>query len=250
MATLATYFGLGQQSHSIATVFVLGVKSPRHIYSEQLGVSKCYYRSRSNINHPQRRSQMLLYPELISRILLKFAVESGSSSEWRPVVTRKNGFFNYPTTRLHIPTVVHDDAAQYATDICQKEATNGTIQKLVFQKFDAAELESLIKPGTVVDGFLSLDLYDYQQSAEGLSHIASAVGKPLYADSLTESMKRISFARVCIEIDAFCDLVDSFDRFMGDIIWIQNLVKMWKSWLNTNGNRKFVHNASLLDTLL
>ncbi|KAK0588873.1 hypothetical protein LWI29_006507 [Acer saccharum] len=51
---------------------------------------------------------------------------------------------------------------------------------------------------------------------EGLSHIASAVGKPLYVDSLTESMKRISFARVCIEIDATCDLVHSFDLFMGD----------------------------------
>ncbi|KAK2637512.1 hypothetical protein Ddye_032304 [Dipteronia dyeriana] len=51
---------------------------------------------------------------------------------------------------------------------------------------------------------------------EGLSHIARAVGKPLYADGLTESMKRISFARVCIEIDASCDLVDSFDLFIGD----------------------------------
>ncbi|KAK3221995.1 hypothetical protein Dsin_009020 [Dipteronia sinensis] len=51
---------------------------------------------------------------------------------------------------------------------------------------------------------------------EGLSHIASAVGKPLYADSLTESMKRISYASVCIEIDATCELVDSFDLFMGD----------------------------------
>ncbi|KAK3221966.1 hypothetical protein Dsin_008991 [Dipteronia sinensis] len=51
---------------------------------------------------------------------------------------------------------------------------------------------------------------------EGLSHIASAVGKPLYADSLTESMKRISYARVCIEIDATCELVDSFDLFTGD----------------------------------
>ncbi|KAK0608558.1 hypothetical protein LWI29_032416 [Acer saccharum] len=51
---------------------------------------------------------------------------------------------------------------------------------------------------------------------EGLSHIASAVGKPLYADSLTESMKRISFARVCIEIDASCDLVDPFDLFIGN----------------------------------
>ncbi|KAK3218483.1 hypothetical protein Dsin_012453 [Dipteronia sinensis] len=51
---------------------------------------------------------------------------------------------------------------------------------------------------------------------EGLSHIASAVDKPLYADSLTESMKRISNARIWIEIDASCDLVDSFDLFMGD----------------------------------
>ncbi|KAK3218488.1 hypothetical protein Dsin_012458 [Dipteronia sinensis] len=57
--------------------------------------------------------------------------------------------------------------------------------------------------------------YEYWNE-EGLSHIASAVGKPLYADSLTESMKRISYARVCIEIDATCELVDSFDLFMGD----------------------------------
>ncbi|KAK3225414.1 hypothetical protein Dsin_005276 [Dipteronia sinensis] len=103
--------------------------------------------------------------EACDNIAQKFAVESGSSSEWRPVLTRKNGYFNFPTTRLHIPTVVHGDSAQYATEIYQKEATNGTIQKLVFQKFDAAELESLIKPGTFVDGFLSLDPYDYQQSA-------------------------------------------------------------------------------------
>ncbi|KAK3189539.1 hypothetical protein Dsin_029100 [Dipteronia sinensis] len=51
---------------------------------------------------------------------------------------------------------------------------------------------------------------------EGLSHIASVIGKPLYADSLIESMKRISYARVCIEIDATYELVDSFDLFMGD----------------------------------
>ncbi|KAJ4713055.1 protein NEN1-like [Melia azedarach] len=36
----------------------------------------------------------------------KLVVDSGSGSDWRPVVTRKNGFFNYPTLRLHIPTVV------------------------------------------------------------------------------------------------------------------------------------------------
>ncbi|KAK2649526.1 hypothetical protein Ddye_017015 [Dipteronia dyeriana] len=46
--------------------------------------------------------------------------------------------------------------------------------------------------------------YEYW-SEEGLSHIASAVGKPLYADSLTESMKRISFAR-------FATLVEDGDN--------------------------------------
>ena len=57
---------------------------------------------------------------------------------------------------------------------------------------------------------------------EGLSYIASAVGKPLYADSLTESMKRISYARICVEIDATSKLVDSFDLLMGDCDELNN----------------------------
>lgn len=35
---------------------------------------------------------------------------------------------------------------------------------------------------------------------EGLSHIASAVGIPLYANSLTEDGKRLSYARICVEV--------------------------------------------------
>lgn len=97
-------------------------------------------------------------------IVRKLVEDSGSSSEWRHVVTRKGGFFNHPTARLHIPTVVFGNVARYATEMYQKEAS-GTIQKLVFVKFDAAELDSLLKPGTFVDAFLSLDPYDYQQSA-------------------------------------------------------------------------------------
>jgi hypothetical protein len=30
----------------------------------------------------------------------KLSSESGSGSDWRPVVIRKEGFFNYPTIRL------------------------------------------------------------------------------------------------------------------------------------------------------
>ncbi|KAH9697113.1 protein NEN2 [Citrus sinensis] len=97
-------------------------------------------------------------------IVRKLVEDSGSSSEWRHVVTRKGGFFNHPTARLHIPTVVFGNVARYATEMYQKEAS-GTIQKLVFVKFDAAELDSLLKPGTFVDAFLSLDPYDYQQSS-------------------------------------------------------------------------------------
>ncbi|KAF5730166.1 hypothetical protein HS088_TW20G00538 [Tripterygium wilfordii] len=97
-------------------------------------------------------------------VVQKVSLDSGSSSEWRPVVTRKNGFFNYPTARLHIPTVVNEDLAQYATEMYQKESS-GAAQKLVFSKFDAAELDSFFKPGTFVDAYFSLDPYDYQQNA-------------------------------------------------------------------------------------
>ncbi|KAJ0106531.1 hypothetical protein Patl1_19552 [Pistacia atlantica] len=83
----------------------------------------------------------------------KLSMDSGSSSEWQPVLTRKNCFYNYPTARLRIPTTVSGDVTQSDTEICQKEPS-GTVKKLAFVKFDAAELDSLFKPGTFVDTFL------------------------------------------------------------------------------------------------
>ncbi|PON68939.1 Exonuclease/helicase-like [Parasponia andersonii] len=97
-------------------------------------------------------------------IAQKLSLESGSSSEWRPVVTRKTGVVNYPTVRLHIPTAACGEIAIYATEIYQKE-NSGCVQRLVFSKFDASELNSLFTPGTFVDAFFSLDTYDYQQNA-------------------------------------------------------------------------------------
>ncbi|KAG5545182.1 hypothetical protein RHGRI_017610 [Rhododendron griersonianum] len=38
-------------------------------------------------------------------------------------------------------------------------------------------------------------------TAGGFSFVASAIGRPLYAASFTESGKRISYARICVEID-------------------------------------------------
>lgn len=63
-----------------------------------------------------------------------------------------------------IPTVTNGDIAIYATEIYHKETAENP-QRIVFSKFDATELDSLFTPGTFVDAFFSLDVYDYQQSA-------------------------------------------------------------------------------------
>ena len=43
---------------------------------------------------------------------------------------------------------------------------------------------------------------------KGLSYIASAAGTPLFADTTTVSRKRLSYARVCIEIEAGAELIE------------------------------------------
>ncbi|KAL5729650.1 hypothetical protein ACHQM5_002572 [Ranunculus cassubicifolius] len=40
----------------------------------------------------------------------------------------------------------------------------------------------------------------------GFSQVASAIGKPMYPDKLTERKARTEFARVCVEIDIDCTL--------------------------------------------
>ncbi|KAK6925044.1 Exonuclease, RNase T/DNA polymerase III [Dillenia turbinata] len=93
----------------------------------------------------------------------KLSVDSGSSSEWRPVVIRKDGF-NSSTARLHIPLVTNGDISTYATEMYKKNPSN-VMQKLVFTRFDASEIERLFTPGTIIDAYLTLEQYDYQQNA-------------------------------------------------------------------------------------
>ncbi|XP_058761682.1 protein NEN1-like [Vicia villosa] len=102
--------------------------------------------------------------EACDNVARKLSAESGSGSDWRPVVIRKEGFYNYPTIRLHLPTAVCEEIAIYATEIYQKE-TSGSVQRLLFSKFDAEELGAMFKPGTFVDAVFSLDPYDYHQNA-------------------------------------------------------------------------------------
>ena len=46
---------------------------------------------------------------------------------------------------------------------------------------------------------------------EGLSHIASAIGRPLLVDKMTSLCRRISYARLCIEVDAESELLKTLD---------------------------------------
>jgi hypothetical protein len=46
---------------------------------------------------------------------------------------------------------------------------------------------------------------------KGLSCVASAIGVPLHADHTTLLRKRLSYARVCVEIDASKTMVKKFD---------------------------------------
>ena len=43
--------------------------------------------------------------------------------------------------------------------------------------------------------------------------MASRVGKPLYVDKPTQSFARVSYARICIEVNAEAELPDSFSIF-------------------------------------
>ena len=64
-------------------------------------------------------------------------------------------------------------------------------------------------------------------SAAGLSCIASAIGKPLYVDTSTEQMNRISYARVCVEIKAGDTRLDSIKvRWDGEV----HLIKIEHEW--------------------
>ncbi|CAN6324019.1 unnamed protein product [Urochloa humidicola] len=112
------------------------------------------------VDIPENLSKVLEFCDDLAR---RSSQESGSTSEWRPLV-KKYGYVNRPTVRLNIPTIVSGDSAIYSTDICQKELS-GNIQKLVFSNVDATELHSLFVRGNQVDAFFSLEIYDYQQNA-------------------------------------------------------------------------------------
>uniref|UniRef100_A0ACD5TY38 Uncharacterized protein n=1 Tax=Avena sativa TaxID=4498 RepID=A0ACD5TY38_AVESA len=112
------------------------------------------------VDIPEDLSEVLEFCDNLAQRSLQ---ESGSASEWRPLM-KKYGYVNRPTVRLNIPTTVSSDASIYSTDIYKREPS-GYIQKLAFSKVDAAELDPLFVRGNKLDAFFSLEIYDYQQNA-------------------------------------------------------------------------------------
>ena len=61
---------------------------------------------------------------------------------------------------------------------------------------------------------------------QGISYIASAVGRPLYADAITEAGKRLSFAKICVEVEVDSILPSSFDLRFSNGESIEILIKL------------------------
>ncbi|KAF8035493.1 hypothetical protein BT93_C1503 [Corymbia citriodora subsp. variegata] len=64
--------------------------------------------------------------------------------------------------------------------------------------------------------------------ARGISKVASILGKPLYVDQRTEQLKMISFARVCIELEASKDCCDTIDVFLNGAVRVVEVEYEWK----------------------
>lgn len=81
-------------------------------------------------------------------------------------------------------------------------------------------------------------------TAQGLSHLASAVGRPLYTDKMTASRRRIGYARVCVEVDAAKNLVKEFDLLGDNGQWLRVYAEY--DWIPSvcNSCKVFGHSSS------
>ncbi|XP_059658623.1 uncharacterized protein LOC132304941 [Cornus florida] len=66
-------------------------------------------------------------------------------------------------------------------------------------------------------------------TAKGFSYVISAVGRPLFANKLIETKKRLSYARLCVEVDATKPFIEDFLLEAEDGVWIDIKVEFqWK----------------------
>ena len=73
---------------------------------------------------------------------------------------------------------------------------------------------------------------DEYWSSRGLTYLASVVRRPLFADSATLMDKRISYARICVELDASKPVVHEFDVQVKGSASNTSRVKVAYQWLS------------------
>ncbi|XP_059629624.1 uncharacterized protein LOC132272505 [Cornus florida] len=66
-------------------------------------------------------------------------------------------------------------------------------------------------------------------TAKGLSHIASIVGEPLYADEATESRIKLKFAQICTNIDLSKPIKQDVQLRMNDLSLVE--IRIEYQWL-------------------
>ncbi|CAA6656574.1 unnamed protein product [Spirodela intermedia] len=132
---------LVQSYRSGNRIVMLHESTPLQLFS---GGLKVHFGVNTNIvvNAPPSLCNLL---DVCNGLARSKALESGSDSEWRPVVKR-TAPSDSSTIRLQIPTIANGNVTTYSTEIYQKEPSGNT-QKLVFAKLDVEELQPLFRSG-------------------------------------------------------------------------------------------------------
>ncbi|KAF8025231.1 hypothetical protein BT93_F2160 [Corymbia citriodora subsp. variegata] len=84
-------------------------------------------------------------------------------------------------------------------------------------------------------------------SARGISKVASTLGTPLYVDQRTEQLKMISFARVCIELEASKTCYDTINVFINGKVRVVEVEYEWKP-ISCQSCGVFGHKCSATNT--
>ncbi|GLJ51108.1 hypothetical protein SUGI_1088050 [Cryptomeria japonica] len=102
--------------------------------------------------------------KICDRLAYNLYSECNGNSEWRPLVTTKNGLVNSSQTiRMHIATKGAGETATYCTDLYERDSA-GT-KKLSLTNVHIDELDKVFVYGRSVDAHFSFDIYDYKQNA-------------------------------------------------------------------------------------
>ncbi|KAJ8770529.1 hypothetical protein K2173_018020 [Erythroxylum novogranatense] len=92
----------------------------------------------------------------------------------------------------------------------QSQVGLGSWSKVVAKPTNVGKLRYY--PNVMQDGIVSPPFHDLPMeywTVDGLSHLASGIGKPLCMDSQTTAMDRIGYAKICIEFPKDIALPDS-----------------------------------------